>query len=329
MTDTELFRALGGLDEDLILQAAPDATPEPHGRPRVRFKAIALAASLLLTFGIGIGIGGILIPALNEPTVTGETPSRIHVVWMDGILYFPFFFGTDAYCEKRYPEMFTLDAATGEMRPITLTAAHLGAPIGELAADEYFDLPAGHAYRFALCPDDASIFVAERDGSYSFYISSGDTINQNAPTPASLAFFIHGLPESCLSIRRLEASEGEITDRAVLDEILGILKGKQAADPAIVLRAQWEAWYALHGEHTTLTFDGKLVSETGASEMKAFMEFSNQKLHMLVMTTSRGFRDISFWFDTDYGYITFCGNQYLLSEAETARITELLGLTTS
>ncbi len=331
MTGMDLFRTLSDIDQDLILRASPDGsscTCPQKGRNPSRLAFGLMAACLLLAVVFGMGIGRVLLPAFTTPAGNNaETPSRIHVVWMGGILYHPYYFGSYAYCEERYPEMFVLSEDTGEPIPITITTEHLGDRIGDLPADETFDdIPAGYAYRFALRPDDESIFIAERAGTYRFYIADGSQINQGIPTPAALAFFIHGLPDTCLLIRSEDKNTADIeilastTHRA----IFALLENKEAADYTTILAEQWADYAARYGETTTLSYNGRYVESASQPEMQAFVDFSNRCLHAYTVSTTKGFRDMSFFFDSTYRYVLFCGNYYRLSAEEAVRMAELL-----
>ncbi len=278
----------------------------------IKFGSIAACFVLVICIGI-------LLPIIKKEI--DESGNDVgYAVWFGDFLYGPISVGDDAH----YPEIRKLSyGATSELL-YDIRDEHLGEYLGEIPAMKSLGLSPGKAYRFSAYPDSDAVMIVERDGKYTFYISSGNAVNQGKPTDSSSLFDIHGLPESAVSFSDREFNV-IFTDNESLCELFSILSGKLPLDINDMEEIIWRDWCDSHGEGS-VTFENGELYYKNAEVREEYVGFVNRNLHSFWVKTSKGFDELLLSIDFSYNNFSFCGNYYMLTDEEISRLLEILNI---
>ncbi len=317
MKENFAIDAINHIDNDLVEEYAKEKEHLKRKRESKKRTPWIKWASVAACFALVICIGALTIPNLIQEQDGGGN-NESYAYWFNSFLYESISVGDDAY----YPEVRALaKGATSDLK-YDIKKEHLGEYIGEfpLVNNEI-----GKAYHFAAYPEYDSVIIVEKDGKYTFYIATGNHIEPNLPN-SSIILTTYGLPENCKKINI--DRERDITDSAVFEHFFAIVNNKEAVERTDIDRIVWEAWCEENGDDSVF-FDGKSLTFKDEITHEQYRIFSSKNSYNLWYDTTRGFYDQLVVVSVEYNYFRFCGNSYLISDAEAEQIIDLLGLETN
>ncbi len=335
MTNQNIYQALNNIDPRLIASCIPSEPPQKTKSRRSHLiKWASIAACLMLLIGIGI----IALPKLLDQAVIpddhasqpDDNPAFIYAVKIGDFIYSPFY-STDY---ERFPEVHHLikNAPSGSTTYIEfdIKDAHFGEYIGIVPANKKAHRSEGKAYRLAEYPNYDGIIIVDFDGKYELYVGAANDVDTEMRANSSNLLDLYYLPESATSMYIYNGNDSEkiYIDESVYNEFFTIIDDKEGVDYKTINDIQWQAWCKEKGAADTgVSYDGEEFKYSNHEAREAYVEFVNRNISSLWIETNRGFKDIYITFLPDFQYVDIAGGWYLLDDAETARIAELLGVT--
>lgn len=316
MTDRIFSDALNHLDDDLL--AETDARRETRpAKSRRKAWPMALAACLCLAVALAA-----LSPALfgSRQTDGDLSDTSYHAFFINGFLYIPVSESDGSLA--RYPLL-------RELMEDGITADDLGEVMGTLPAAETLKLPEATVYRCAVYPDYDAVCIIRWNwdwgAEYALFLSDGMALSDEVGTDTGSIFALHGMPGSILqaSFRR---GETVLDDGETLSALIALLSGKEALEDSVLLDQRWvQLWQDTYGTDDVF-FDGTSIQYADAETRHQFSELVNAVMEDLWFSTDKGFDSLLILYYPQVAYFSFCGHDYLLTEAEVAQLDRLLGL---
>ena len=315
MTEKDIFKAMNGINESYVADAAPKDGGKPKFKAFLRYGIVAACLSIAVAIGLIIGLQN----AQNGNSASAQKPDRVYGVWFNGYFYEPL--AIRQGFEQIFPELSELQ---GEWK-YEIGEDQLGEYIGVFPATDWEGYSEGRAYHWKAYPDYDSIIIAERDGVYTFFISHGDQILGGIRQNADAVITKLGLPDSVLYFTVDDNEEEQISGEDAAYVLCRNLAGKEIyTDHADVSRQKFERWYAEKGDVGVRFENGETVFDSHEIRIE-YAKFFGSTIHVLWMTIENGFC-LRITFDPEYNYIVICGNYYQLTDTESAAISSAFGI---
>ncbi len=328
MNAITMIEAFSNLDDDLVekhFRAKETLKAKP--RKKLWYKWGAVAACFMFIICIGI----VALPQLlGQGSAMNDGGDVGYAVAIGDFWYSPF--GTLDY--DRFPEVHHLikknNVGNSSYLKFNIKEEHIGEYIGIIPAHEKMGRSEGKAYRLAEYPNYDAVIIAEVDGKYELLVCAANYIDPDLRSDSAVILDLYHLPESATSMYIYNGNDSEkiYIDESVFDEFFSIVDNKEGVDYKTINDIQWQAWCKEKGDADTgVSYDGEEFTYSSHEAREAYVEFVNRNISSLWMETNRGFKDICITFLPDFQYVDIAGGWYLLDDAETARIAELLGVT--
>lgn len=317
MKNEELFRAIGGVEEDKIA----DAAKALQKKPARRWAGLAAAAASLCLVVVSAAYfsGGFGRDAVGD--VTADTEAFGFTMEESNVPYFPISFEE----RIRYGLVDEGEVGLTKENDYKITKADLGEVMGTVASCGDESLIGCTVYRFASLPKLDSICIVDLGGSYAFYTTDGPSFHWEEGKSSDRIAELYDLPSATKAV--VQTGDWEtvltITDQDTIAAIAALLGGKEDIGLAGNEQRYADLWKEVTGNEDVYYDGGSMLYTNGLTP-----DDTDPIWH-------EGQRVVTFYFENGYtlellycpAISTFqCGGYYPMTEEEVAEMNALLGV---